>query len=233
MATLAVIIPAAGSGTRMQSEIPKPYLKIGGKTILEWTVSRFSQLPDVRQIIVATGAGYIEEANQLLTYDPYFTTKTLHVIEGGSDRQESVENALAHVFGVELVAVHDAVRPFVTAAQIAECCKTAVNYGGAVLGIPARDTIKECDRKGFVKSTPDRSSLWQCQTPQVFKVDVFKEAFRHAKDTGFRGTDDASIVEHMGGVVRMVQGDASNIKITYPQDMIFAEILIERENKNK
>ncbi|HKI45005.1 MAG TPA: 2-C-methyl-D-erythritol 4-phosphate cytidylyltransferase, partial [Balneolales bacterium] len=155
------------------------------------------------------------------------------IIEGGSDRQESVERGLEFVDDVDLVAVHDAVRPFVTASQIAECCKTAEEYGGAVLGIPARDTIKECDGDRFVKSTPDRAKLWQCQTPQIFRFHIFKKAFQYANDTGFRGTDDASIVEHMGGVVRMVQGDASNIKITYPQDMIFAEILMEQENSNK
>ena len=231
MATLAVIIPAAGSGTRMKSEVPKPYLQIGGRTILEWTVSRFLQSTNIRQVIVATGAGYIEEANRLLSSSSLSSRKALHIIEGGSDRQESVEKALEFVDEVDLVAVHDAVRPFVTGSQIAECCKTAEKYGGAVLGIPARDTIKECDGDGFVRSTPDRSRLWQCQTPQIFRFQILKKAFRYANDTGFRGTDDASIVEHMGGVVRMVQGDASNIKITYPQDMIFAKILIEQENK--
>ena len=233
MATLAVIIPAAGSGTRMKSEVPKPYMQIGGQTILEWTVSRFSELSFVRQVIVATGSDYVERADQLLRSDPSLKSKSLRIVEGGADRQESVGKGLGFVEDADLVAVHDAVRPFVTAQQIKQCCDTALKCGGAVLGIPARDTIKECDEDGFVQSTPDRSKLWQCQTPQVFQLSLFKKAFQHSLDTGFRGTDDASLVEHMGGNVRMVQGDASNIKITYPQDMIFAEILIEREGKKK
>ncbi len=231
MATLAVIIPAAGSGTRMKSEVPKPFLKIGGRTILEWTVSRFSSLSYVRQVIVVTGPESIERAKRLLEQDHDLGTVELHVLEGGSDRQESVGKGLAVVKDVDLVAVHDAVRPFVKIQYIDQCCHIALECGGAVLGIPARDTIKECDKNGYVRKTPDRSRLWQCQTPQIFPLKVFMEAFRKSQETGFKGTDDASLVEHMRRSVRMVEGDASNIKITYPQDMILAEMLIERQKE--
>jgi len=215
----------------MESDVPKPFLKIGGRTILEWTVSRFASIPYVREVIIATGPDSIDHVRSILEPDPVFETKMLHVVEGGADRQESVGKGLAVVGDVDLVAVHDAVRPFVKLQHIDQCCDTALECGGAVLGIPARDTIKECDEDGYVHETPDRSRLWQCQTPQVFPVKVLREAFRIAEETGFKGTDDASLVEHMGGVVRMVQGDASNIKVTYPQDMIFAEILIERQKR--
>ncbi len=215
----------------MGNEIPKPYLKLGGRTILEWTIDRFVGLPVVRQIVIATNKAFLGEAESLLSGFEKKVPFGIRIVEGGAERQDSVARALRFVTDVDLVAVHDAARPLVKGTHILQCSETALACGGAVLGIPVADTIKESDEQGYVKSTPDRSQLWQCQTPQIFPLGILKKAFEYAEHTGFRGTDDAALVEHMGGTVRMVHGDASNIKITYPFDMLIAKTLIEQEKR--
>jgi 2-C-methyl-D-erythritol 4-phosphate cytidylyltransferase len=148
------------------------------------------------------------------------------VVEGGSERQYSIWNGLKVLKPeVELVAVHDAARPFVKEEFVSSCFVTADKVGGAVLGIPVKDTIKEVKRDLEIRSTPERSSLWQAQTPQVFKRDLIVEAYESALKEGFLGTDDASLVERIDGRVKMVMGDSENLKITYPVDLKMAEFI--------
>ncbi len=225
MSELSVIIPAAGSGARMGSEIPKPFIKVGKKSILEHTISRFLEVPDVVQIVIATSKNYISEIESMVA--GLSGRVAFKVVEGGRERQYSIYNALQYISEVAmLVAVHDAVRPFVRPELIEECCAVAEKIGGAVLGVPAKDTIKKVDVENIIESTPDRSYLWQAQTPQVFQKELLIKAYEFALEENFVGTDDASLVERIGGKIQMVEGDRENLKITYPVDLKVAELIL-------
>lgn len=214
----------------MQKETPKPYLQLSGRTILEHTIRRFLPLDGLRQVIIATSEEYLETAERIL--DSMLPQNIMRkCLIGGSERQDSIFNALSEVSDVELVIVHDAVRPFVCLEHIKNCCKTANEFGGAVLGIPAKDTIKKVDERQTILETPSRKFLWQTQTPQVFRKELILEAYQKAREDDFTGTDDASLVERLGTPVKMVKGDQSNFKITYPLDLELAELLIKKEQE--
>jgi len=224
-----LIIPAAGSGSRMANTVPKPYLKIEGKSILEHTIRRFINIPGLVQVIVAASKEYHTDIRS------YFIGERngveLTVVEGGSERQHSINNALSVLSeDAELIAVHDAVRPFIDEKTIMKCLIHASEAGAAITGVPAKDTIKKTDSSSVIIDTPDRSTLWQAQTPQIFKKEILLEAYRKAIDDQFVGTDDSSLVERLGYKVTVVEGNRENFKITYPLDMQLAELLI-RENR--
>ncbi|MEX0608541.1 MAG: 2-C-methyl-D-erythritol 4-phosphate cytidylyltransferase [Balneolaceae bacterium] len=226
MLRLSVIIPAAGSGVRLGSPTPKPFIKIQGKTILEHTISKFLAVPGLVQVIVATSKASISDVEKI--FSSYTTSSvSFDVIEGAAERQLSIQNALRKVQEeIDLIAVHDAVRPFINSAQIEVCCQTAEKFGGAVLGVPAKDTIKKVKADGIIDFTPDRSQLWQAQTPQVFKKELLMKAYETALEDDFIGTDDASLVERVGGIVQMIEGGRENLKITYPIDLKIAELIL-------
>lgn len=230
MTKLAVIIPAAGSGSRMGSRIPKPFLKLRGVTILEHTIKSFANVDFVTQIIVSTSRDRVKEVKSILNN---FSDKVEHmsVVEGGLERQDSINNALSIVSeNVELVAVHDAVRPFISKELIEECSQAALKFGGAIIAVPAKDTIKEVGVDAIIQNTPDRSKLWQAQTPQIFQTKLIKKAYRSADENNFIGTDDASLVERIKGTVKVIEGDRRNLKITYPIDLKVAELILDEEN---
>ncbi|MEP1151547.1 MAG: 2-C-methyl-D-erythritol 4-phosphate cytidylyltransferase [Balneola sp.] len=223
----AVIIPAAGSGTRMGSDIPKPFIKISGKSILQRSIECFLDIDELSQVVVATSDEYFDDCHSIFSsFDA--PGISFDVIKGGKERQHSIWNALQIIQpNVSLVAIHDAVRPFVNSDRIKECFDVAQRFGGAVLGVPVKDTIKKIDEDSFIKETPSRSSLWQAQTPQVFKKDLIIEAYRTALKENFLGTDDASLVERMDKPVKMVGSNRENFKITYPIDLEIAKLIIE------
>ena len=228
----ALIIPAAGSGKRMQRKRAKPFIKLDGKTILEYTLRRFFSLDGLKQVIVSSSSDYLEEAETILEKCiPSGVNYTC--VEGGSERQHSIYNALGIIKNAELVIVHDAVRPFVSPSHIAECCNEAESMGAAVLGIPCKDTIKRINNDQIVEETPDRKYLWQVQTPQVFKLSLLKKAYSLAAEKDFVGTDDASLVEWMGKPVKMVKGSPRNIKLTYPHDLEVARLQFKRRGQNE
>lgn len=214
----------------MQTEIPKPFLQLAGKTILEHTISRFYGLPGLSQIIIPASKAYVGRIREILK-PKLPDTIALHVIEGGTERQFSIEKALRVIKGAGLVIIHDAVRPFIKKSHIQSCCEAAADQGGAVLGVPVKDTIKKVDSRFFVDHTPERKTLWQVQTPQVFQAEIILEAYRQAKIDHFIGTDDASLVERLGQTVKMVRGDYQNIKITYPLDLKLAQLLLEEDHE--
>ena len=228
MTTKVLIIPAAGAGSRMQRNTPKPFLQLGNGTILEQTIRRFLPLKGLQQVLIATSESFLGKAEHILEEMLPPQVKG-HCLEGGETRQESIYNALQDVVGTDLVIVHDAVRPFVKLKHIQHCCATAEQYGGAVLGVPAKDTIKRIDEQQKIRETPSRKFLWQTQTPQVFQTDLLVRAYKQAIEDGFTGTDDASLVERLGETVKMVKGDRSNFKITYPLDLELAELLIKKD----
>lgn len=211
----------------MQKQVPKPYLMLGGQTILERTVNQFLPLQGLTHILVATSESYVGKAQGILDTLLPDGIKG-HAIVGGAKRQFSIRNALRAVGQAELVLVHDAVRPFVKLKHIKACCKAALEEGAATLGIPAQDTIKEVDEQQFVQQTPVRSRMWQTQTPQVFQQKLLTEAYELAEHDNFAGTDDASLVERMGHPVKMVASDRMNVKLTYPLDLQLAKLIINQ-----
>ena len=228
--TIALIIPAAGSGTRMNRDLPKPFIEVAGKPILEHTIRRFLEVEGLRRLVVATSGDYVEKTRAILE-SVAGDRLAVDVIEGGSERQHSIHNALERVGDEQLTIVHDAVRPFVSEAHIEACCQAAEEVGGAVLGVPAKDTIKKVDQEGRIVDTPSRQYLWQAQTPQVFRTDILKTAYEKARQSGMVGTDDASLVERLGQPIKMIEGDRSNFKITYPLDLRLARLLLQ-ENQD-
>lgn len=229
MTTKALIIPAAGMGSRMQKQIPKPFLQLGSYSIIEHTMKRFLPLGGLQQVIVVTSEFYLDEAGKIME-EVLPDSVEGWCLRGGATRQDSIFNGLQEVNDSELVIVHDAVRPFVKLKHIQACCEQASRYGAAILGVPANDTIKRIDDHQLVRETPPRKYLWQTQTPQVFQRALLIEAYRKAREKNYLGTDDSSLVEQLGKQVRMVKGDRTNFKITYPLDLQLAQLLIEKEN---
>jgi len=225
---ITLIIPAAGSGSRMKAEVPKPFLMLGKQPILFHTLKRFGKIEGLVQVIVAVDNRYQSNAEEILNSIFETTEVSYQVVEGGKERQYSILNALKKVDNSDLVAVHDAVRPFVKTSEIEKCCKTAVKTGGAVLGIKVRDTIKEVNKDDTILKTPDRSRFWQAQTPQVFQTALIKKAYEAAVKENVNATDDAALVERIGAKVKMVEGSASNIKITFPEDLILATHILKK-----
>jgi 2-C-methyl-D-erythritol 4-phosphate cytidylyltransferase len=158
---------------------------------------------------------------------PFKFSKIKYVVDGGSDRQESVYNGLRKVSPKsEIVCVHDGARPFVTLDIIKESVITAGKTGAACVGVPVKNTIKQADKNGIVGKTLERKTLWEVQTPQVFKKEILINAHEKAISDLFRGTDDCVLVERLGQTVQMTMGSYSNIKITTPEDLAFAKALI-------
>jgi 2-C-methyl-D-erythritol 4-phosphate cytidylyltransferase len=225
----ALIIPAAGSGKRIGAEVAKPYLRIAGKTIIEHTICKFASISGLAQVIIATTPEYFNDASAVKNLLP--EEVDVRVIEGGKERQDSIYQALQIVGeSVELVAIHDAVRPFVSEDSVYDCLNLANESGAAILGLPVKDTIKRVDSKGLILETPERSRLWKAQTPQIFRQSLIRKAYEKAVRENFLGTDDASLVEYYGKNVFVTEGDQQNFKITYPLDLRVAELLLTEES---
>lgn len=225
---LALIIPAAGKGERLGGEVPKPYIKIAGKTVLEYTLMKFKEVSGLGEVIVSTSGEYLEITEKILakTYPGLKCT----VVEGGAERQDSIRNALEKISDkTGLIAVHDAVRPFVSKEEIERCIDEASRSGGAVLAIPTKDTIKVARENLEIDETPNRKKLWQAQTPQIFWAALLREAYQYAQAHNFLGSDDSSLVEKIGGKVVLVEGSSKNFKITHPHDLDVARYLIGEE----
>lgn len=235
MIPFALILPAAGSGTRLGGAIPKPFLEIAGRSLLEVTLARFAACGGLTQVLIPVSDAWRGHAESLL--ERSFPDLPRRLVPGGRERQDSIRNALRSVDpDVRFVAVHDAVRPFIPPQTIRAAIGAARDHGAAVVAVPAKDTIKRsaADADGsHILDTPDRSTLWQAQTPQIFATDLLHEAYRLAERDGFTGTDDASLVERMGVKVRLVEGPRENLKITYPVDLRLAELLLREEQEEE
>ncbi len=225
MRTVA-IIPAAGSGNRMNRDVSKQYLTLRGKPILVRTLEVLDASPLVDALLVVVPSQDMESVRTEILA-PWNLKKVAGVIPGGKERQDSVRAGIEALDGdTELVIIHDAVRPFFTAEMIESCIRTAAAEGAVTVGVPVKDTVKEVGPDGRILRTCDRNLLWLTQTPQVFRRDIIETAHRAAVRDGFRGTDDTSLVERLGIAVRMIQGDYGNIKITTPEDLVMAEALL-------
>jgi 2-C-methyl-D-erythritol 4-phosphate cytidylyltransferase len=240
---VVVIIPAAGLGTRMASAAStkgkkpaasKQFTELAGTPILIHTLRKFAASTDVAEICIALRANEIDGFRARLEKEGKdVLKKKVHLVEGGEHRQQSVANAMAAISAApdDIVLVHDAVRPFVTAEIIHDVIEAARKYGAAIAGVPAVDTIKEVQRTAegaVITATIPRERVVMAQTPQGFRHDVLKKAFDEAAADGFMGTDEASLVERSGHEVAVVMGSARNIKITTPADLELAEFYLSR-----
>jgi 2-C-methyl-D-erythritol 4-phosphate cytidylyltransferase len=221
MKTVA-IITAAGYGRRMGK--PKQFIEIGGKPILEWSLSAFEAAEFIDEIILVVNEEGIDQARK------FKASKLKQVVAGGKERQDSVYAGLkALPEEVGIVAIHDGARPFVSSEIIENAVAEAKECGAVVVGVPVSDTIKAVDsRRLTVNHTLKREELWAAQTPQVFKRDVILRAYEEGKEK-YRVTDDAMLVEKIGIPVKMVMGSYRNIKITNPEDLKIAQGYLRKE----
>jgi len=221
--TVWVVIPAAGVGRRMNAGINKQYLPLRGIPIVGRTLALFDLLPVVDRIVVVVPEQEIPFCRSDVI-DRLKIRKVYGVIAGGNERQESVYNALQWIDAGDddIVLIHDGVRPFVTPGMVTTLLAALDRADGAIVAVPVKDTVKIV-QEGVITATPDRSTLWLAQTPQAFRYRTIRDAHDRAAAAGFTGTDDASLVERVGGRVSVVFGSYRNIKITTPEDMVLAE----------
>lgn len=231
--TTGVIIPSAGKGARMKSGLPKQMLEIGGMTILGHTISRILAIDTIRHLVIPASGEWFDQSLQIANRSLEQSRKSdivkVEVIQGGAERMYSVKNGLAKLMDekVDVVVVHDAVRPCFPLDAVNRLVTEAMDKGAAILAVPVRDTVKLVDDNRQIKSTPDRSKVWLAQTPQAFRRDILFDACEKACKGGFLATDDASMAEFAGYAVHVVEGSQDNIKITYPSDLYFAEKWLE------
>ncbi len=221
---ISAIIVAAGKGKRMDSDIPKQYMDIAGKTILDTTLYKFEKSNDVDDIILVVNKEDIEFVKDEIA--PFYR-KIAYVVPGGKTRTESVYQGIKKVNkNCNIVLIHDGVRPFVSYNLISTCVENAIIHKACVPVIDAMDTIKEVSKDGMVVKTFDRKTLRAVQTPQAFDYDIIRECYEKAMTEEKEFTDDASIVEYYGYKVKTIEGLYKNIKITTPLDLRMAEIIV-------
>lgn len=229
MKTIA-LITAAGKGQRMQSEIPKQYLCLGDKPILVHTLQVFEECPAVDGIYLIVPQDQMAMVQKDII-ERYQLKKVLKLVRGGKMRQLSVWNGLQAIrSGCSIVVVHDGVRPFISCRLIEQSIEEAQKNGAAVVGVPAKDTVKRI-LEGKKVQTLQREEIWLAQTPQSFQFSLLKKAYQKAQQEDILGTDDASLVEGLGHPITLIKGDYSNIKITTPEDLVWAESFFSMEKK--
>jgi 2-C-methyl-D-erythritol 4-phosphate cytidylyltransferase len=222
---VSAVIVAAGLGQRFGGSTPKQFLSIAGKPILYYTLQIFEQCVAIEEVVVVAAEEWLSHISHAVV-DRFGLTKVKKVVAGGNHRQDSVYAGLKALDGPpELVAVHDAVRPFVSAAKVDEVVSACLEHGAAILAVPPKDTIK-IEKDGFVEKTPFRDKLWSVQTPQVFRYDIILEAYAKAYECGVYQTDDSALVERVGYPIKIVEGEELNFKITVPLDLSLAEMIL-------
>ncbi|MBR3606950.1 MAG: 2-C-methyl-D-erythritol 4-phosphate cytidylyltransferase [Lachnospiraceae bacterium] len=232
---ITAICLAAGQGKRMESKIQKQYLLLKEKPVLYYSLKCFQE-SRVDEVILVVPSGEIEYCRKNIV-EKYGFSKVKYVLEGGKERYHSVIQGLSVIEDADLVMIHDGARPFLKSEIIERCIEGASRYRACIVGMPVKDTIKVLDKEQRIESTPQRSSLWQVQTPQCFDYSLIREAYRKlekeektAKMTDVSITDDAMVVEYfMDQKVKVVEGSYQNIKITTPEDMIVANAFLEEE----
>lgn len=238
MNRVTAIIPAAGLGTRMGADQPKQFIEIDGVPLVIFTLRRLAACSAITDFILSTRAEEIVSLQDKVAKASL--GRPARVIHGGDTRQQSVANAIAQVDpATEIVLVHDAVRPFITAEQTARVIAEARLRGAAILAIPAVDTVKEVKRASLpedvalITATIPRERIVMAQTPQAFSFPLLRDAFRKAQEDGVTGSDEAVLVERLGHEVFAVLGSERNLKITRPSDLDLAHFYLERERAPK
>lgn len=207
----------------MKTKDSKLLLKINGKTVLERSVNAFLNISDVDEVIV------VAREKDIPAFSDILTDERVSFVVGGDTRQQSVMNAVDVIDDCELIIIHDGARPLIKSVDIENTIRAAKENKAAAVGTFVKDTVKVVDKNGFVVSTPDRSTLFAVQTPQIFDFELYRKAAQNAREKGFDFTDDCQLVESFNQKVKTVVGSYSNIKITTPDDIVLAENLIKNE----
>ena len=222
---VVVIIVAAGSGTRMKSEVNKHLLPLAGKPVIVHTLEAFQRCAAIDSIVLVTNAENQAAYQALIT--EYGIGKVSRIVMGGDTRQASAYNGLRAAGDCDILLLHDGARPLIAQQEIEAVIRDAAEFGGAVVSVPAKDTTIRA-QEGFIATQLDRSTLWQVQTPQGFKATIIREAYEAAARDGVQGTDDTGLVTRLGGTVKITPGSYANIKITTPEDLAIAEALLRK-----
>ena len=224
------VVLAAGSGRRMGTKVHKQYLLLDGKPVLYYSLKTFQESELIERIILVSGRGEEDWCRKNIV-EKYALTKVTDVVSGGKERYDSVWNGLQRAGREGYVYIHDGARPFVDKEMIRRAYECVIREKACVAGMPVKDTIKVVDEEEFVTDTPDRSSLWMVQTPQVFESELITDAYSMLKSSPSETvTDDAMGVERMMGLpVKMFRGSYENIKITTPEDMDIAEVFLKKK----
>ena len=216
------IIAAGGQGRRMNSSVSKQFLKIKGYPIIYYTLNKFEKMDIISSIVLVLSKDDMDYTKEEIISQYGF--KKVIMVEGGNERQDSVYNGLRVLPPqTDIVVIHDAVRPFIPMRLIEKSVEFAKKHKAVGVAVPVKDTIKVVDNNNIIKNTPNRKTLWAMQTPQTFSYELIMDAYEKARSDGFYGTDDTVLVEHMGLPVKIIEGAYENIKITTPEDMLFAE----------
>lgn len=230
MKEIIAIVPAAGAGKRLGLGINKAFAILHDAPLIVHCLKMLQETELVKRAIVVLAPAEVEEGQALLQsyQDKYFAELPFVVVAGGKERQDSVANGLAAVTETDCyVAVHDGARPFAGKSVFERTLAAAKEHGAAIAAVPVKDTIKVVDADGVVTATPARSSLVAVQTPQIFEVGLLKQAYAYLAENPTAVTDDASVVELLGHKVVVAMGIYENIKITTPEDLVFAENLLK------
>lgn len=226
------VITAGGTGTRFGAPRPKQFIPILGKMLIEHTIEVFDHHPMITGIVVVlpeTEIAFFEQERK----QHGFGKKIQSIVVGGSTRQYSVHaGILAVKDNPDFIVIHDAARCLITEKEITDTLQKCMNgWQGAICALPIRDTVKKVDGEKIISTQP-RENLWGMQTPQVFQYELIKKAYEQAKQDHFEATDDAQIAEHAGASVCVVQGKTTNIKITYPEDLVIAEMILHERHRS-
>jgi 2-C-methyl-D-erythritol 4-phosphate cytidylyltransferase / 2-C-methyl-D-erythritol 2,4-cyclodiphosphate synthase len=224
----AVVVVGAGRGRRLGG-IDKPFLSLAGEPLLAHSIKVFEASPLVNEIVLVVGPDSLDRAYDLVQH--YGWSKVSWIRPGGERRQDSVWQGLAALSRPDLVAIHDSARPFVTEEIVGRVLGEAVDSGAAIAAVPVKDTVKVATADRTITATPDRQTLWAAQTPQVFHYDLIVEAYRRAHEQGLEATDDAQLVERLGHPVKVCLGSYENIKITTPEDVVLAEMMLSSKHE--
>lgn len=223
------VIVAGGSGERSGQEGGKQLALVAGKPVLSHTVAAFERAEAVDAIVVVAHPDRVEQY-RAVAVTPIGAAKVIAIVPGGDTRQQSVARGLAAVPAeADIVLVHDGARPLVTPALIERAIDALADdasLDGIVVGHPSYDTLKVVDAAGTITATADRAAIWSAQTPQVFRARSLREAYARAEADAAEATDDASLVERVGGKVRMLAGPRENIKVTVHEDLLVVEQLL-------
>lgn len=221
----SVVIVSAGRGSRMKADINKQFLKLQNKEVIAHTIDKFYNNENIGEIIVVVREDEAEffKINIIEKYG----YKNIKIAFGGSERQDSVYNGLKMVDeNCKIVLIHDGARPFVNNETIDNAIESAKENKCVIVGVPVKDTIKVIDENNNVCDTPDRSTLWSIQTPQVFDYSLIMKAHEKAREDNYYGTDDSMLMEYFGQKVKVVEGSYNNIKITTPEDLKIGEEIL-------
>lgn len=236
---VSLILPAAGTGSRMQREINKQYLLLKEKPLLAHTLEIFHGFPEIFEIIIASREGEIDYC-QKKVLDPYDFYKVKKIVAGGKTRQESVYQAFKQVSSeADYVIVHDGARPFLSKKLAADFLASlfsgsGLNLAGLIMGVPEKNTLKEVAPDGHIIKTVSRENIWKIQTPQAFRREILAQALESGKENFELFTDDASLVEALGFPLKIFMGSYLNLKMTTPEDLDLGERILELiEDENK